>query len=88
MTDLVHFVTLSNTPPCLVLVVEQVVCCKLAPVQAQVYASFVERKAREVASRLGGEKKLSLSSLASITHLKKLCNREFIGLFVTLVALV
>uniref|UniRef100_A0A5K3F0S4 Dna repair and recombination protein rad54 n=1 Tax=Mesocestoides corti TaxID=53468 RepID=A0A5K3F0S4_MESCO len=55
--------------------IEQVVCCRLAPVQAQVYATFVERKAREVSAQLSGsEKKLSLSSLASITHLKKLCN--------------
>nr|CDS24043.1 dna repair and recombination protein rad54 [Echinococcus granulosus] len=59
--------------------IEQVVCCRLAPTQAQVYAEFVKRMAREVSKQLGGsggggEKKLSVSSLASITHLKKLCN--------------
>ncbi|KAL7059448.1 hypothetical protein AAHC03_013676 [Spirometra sp. Aus1] len=55
--------------------IEQVVCCRLVPIQAQVYAEFVERKAREVASRFKGQEKgVSISSLASITHLKKLCN--------------
>ncbi|EUB58337.1 DNA repair and recombination protein RAD54-like protein [Echinococcus granulosus] len=65
------------------LLVEQVVCCRLAPTQAQVYAEFVKRMAREVSKQLGGsggggDKKLSVSSLASITHLKKLCNRELL----------
>nr|CDS28837.2 dna repair and recombination protein rad54 [Hymenolepis microstoma] len=56
--------------------IEQVVCCKLAPTQGEIYTKFVERKSREVAQHLKneGEKRLSISSLASITHLKKLCN--------------
>uniref|UniRef100_A0A0R3WDK1 Helicase ATP-binding domain-containing protein n=1 Tax=Taenia asiatica TaxID=60517 RepID=A0A0R3WDK1_TAEAS len=62
--------------------IEQVVCCRLAPTQALIYAEFVKRMAREVSRQLGGsgggEKKLSISSLASITHLKKLCNRELL----------
>ncbi|KAG5454094.1 DNA repair and recombination protein RAD54-like [Clonorchis sinensis] len=58
--------------------IEQVVCCSLTPGQRMVYADFVARKAREVAARLsmdsGRGPALSVSSLASITHLKKLCN--------------
>ncbi|OON20661.1 protein, SNF2 family, partial [Opisthorchis viverrini] len=58
--------------------IEQVVCCSLTPGQRMVYADFVARKAREVSARLsmdsGRGPALSVSSLASITHLKKLCN--------------
>ncbi|CAL8073664.1 unnamed protein product [Calicophoron daubneyi] len=57
--------------------IEQVVCCKLTASQQAVYSEFVAQKAREMASRLnsvGNADKLSLTSLASITHLKKLCN--------------
>ncbi|VDM35104.1 unnamed protein product [Hydatigera taeniaeformis] len=62
--------------------VEQVVCCRLATTQAQVYAEVAKRMAGEVSSRLrggggvggGGNRKLPVCSLASITHLKKLCN--------------
>lgn len=68
--------------------VEQVVCCRLSPLQTRVYAEFVERKAREMSARLaggGGDKKISISSLASITHLKKLCNRTSTGHFSSLI---
>ncbi|TPP66356.1 Dna repair and recombination protein rad54 [Fasciola gigantica] len=59
--------------------IEQVVCCKLTDSQRAVYCDFVTRKAHEVASRMNSARgdradNVSLSSLASITHLKKLCN--------------
>ncbi|VDQ03234.1 unnamed protein product [Trichobilharzia regenti] len=55
--------------------IEQVVCCNLVPGQREVYTDFVKRMAREVALKMNAdESKLSVSSLASITHLKKLCN--------------
>lgn len=61
------------------MLVEQVICCKLVDGQRQVYADFVKRMGHEVALKLSSQStdKLSFSSLGSITHLKKLCNREF-----------
>eukprot|EP00050_Salpingoeca_kvevrii_P021233 m.108111 g.108111 ORF g.108111 m.108111 type:complete len:758 (-) comp9245_c1_seq1:669-2942(-) len=53
--------------------VEQVVCCRLSPVQADMYKAFVKSKA--VRKALAGESvKGSFSSLSSITALKKLCS--------------
>ncbi|KAH8868648.1 DNA repair and recombination protein RAD54-like [Schistosoma japonicum] len=59
--------------------IEQVVCCKLVGSQHEVYSDFVKRMAREVSLKMNAgddlrSDKLSVSSLASITHLKKLCN--------------
>ncbi|CAI2735614.1 unnamed protein product [Schistosoma spindalis] len=59
--------------------IEQVVCCNLVGSQREVYSDFVKRMAREVSLKMNSaddsrNDKLSMSSLASITHLKKLCN--------------
>ncbi|KAF4526990.1 hypothetical protein B566_EDAN001537 [Ephemera danica] len=58
--------------------VEQVICCRMAPIQAQIYESFVKSEAvrRAVLAAKDEEKKSksSMSALASITSLKKLCN--------------
>ncbi|CAH8589475.1 unnamed protein product [Schistosoma turkestanicum] len=59
--------------------IEQVVCCNLVGSQRKVYSDFVKRMAHEVSLRMNTiddsrNDKLSVSSLASITHLKKLCN--------------
>uniref|UniRef100_A0A5K4EYX4 DNA repair and recombination protein RAD54-like n=1 Tax=Schistosoma mansoni TaxID=6183 RepID=A0A5K4EYX4_SCHMA len=59
--------------------IEQVVCCNLVGSQREVYSDFVKRMAREVSLKMNiadglRNDKLSISSLASITHLKKLCN--------------
>ena len=53
--------------------VEQVVCCRLTPLQNQMYKSLISSKLVKSAvngNATGG----SFSSLAFITHLKKLCN--------------
>uniref|UniRef100_A0A8C1JX16 DNA repair and recombination protein RAD54-like n=1 Tax=Cyprinus carpio TaxID=7962 RepID=A0A8C1JX16_CYPCA len=51
--------------------IEQVVCCKLTPLQKELYKLFL-KQAKPVESVQSG--KISVSSLSSITSLKKLCN--------------
>ena len=62
-TDMVHVPS----------VVEQVVCCRLTPLQTSLYRKLVNSS---VARQLARSDKAPLSSLAAITILKKLCNRE------------
>ena len=57
--------------------VEQVVCCRLTPLQTQLYKLFIQSKALRmelVKSKSGSG--ISASSLAFITQLKKLANRK------------
>ncbi|KAL3317948.1 DNA repair and recombination protein RAD54-like [Cichlidogyrus casuarinus] len=56
--------------------IEQVICCRLSESQSNIYKDFVKRKSKEFLQNASanGDSKLSVSSLASITHLKKLCN--------------
>lgn len=51
--------------------IEQVVCCRLTPLQSQLYRHFL-KQANPVDKLRDG--KISISSLSSITSLKKLCN--------------
>ncbi|EAX06930.1 RAD54 like [Homo sapiens] len=51
--------------------IEQVVCCRLTPLQTELYKRFL-RQAKPAEELLEG--KMSVSSLSSITSLKKLCN--------------
>ena len=54
--------------------VEQVVCCHLTPLQKELYKMFVTSKAAQCELTKKGE--VAVSSLSSITQLKKLCNRK------------
>ncbi|CAH8663473.1 unnamed protein product [Schistosoma margrebowiei] len=56
--------------------IEQVVCCNLVGSQREVYSDFVKRMVREVSLKMNSadDSRNDKSSLASITHLKKLCN--------------
>merc|ERR1712106_845278 len=55
--------------------VEQVVCCSLSPLQADIYKSFCNSDSvRRALKAEGGEVKMTSSSLAAITSLKKLVN--------------
>ena len=58
------------------LAVEQVVCCRLTPVQAQLYKLLVRSKALKMELQKSKSGGISMSSLAFITQLKKLCNRK------------
>ena len=76
----ITFVTSSNIKPAsysffLYIIVEQVVCCRLTPLQSLLYKHFVHSKAASKALQ-GKSGKVTASSLAAITHLKKLCNRK------------
>uniref|UniRef100_A0A3B4C5R1 DNA repair and recombination protein RAD54-like n=1 Tax=Pygocentrus nattereri TaxID=42514 RepID=A0A3B4C5R1_PYGNA len=51
--------------------IEQVVCCRLTPLQKELYKLFL-KQAKPVESLQHG--RISVSSLSSITSLKKLCN--------------
>ncbi|XP_036378447.1 DNA repair and recombination protein RAD54-like [Megalops cyprinoides] len=51
--------------------IEQVVCCRLTPLQTELYKRFL-RQAKPAMELQQG--KISVSSLSSITSLKKLCN--------------
>ena len=57
--------------------VEQVVCCKLTPLQLELYKRFVKFSLEK--AETGARSNGSLTSLASITQLKKLCNREWLN---------
>ncbi|CDQ85203.1 unnamed protein product [Oncorhynchus mykiss] len=52
--------------------IEQVVCCRLTPLQSELYKLFL-RQAKPLQT-LQQQGKISVSSLSSITSLKKLCN--------------
>ncbi|XP_010870626.1 DNA repair and recombination protein RAD54-like [Esox lucius] len=52
--------------------IEQVVCCRLTPLQTELYKLFL-RQAKPLET-LQQQGKISVSSLSSITSLKKLCN--------------
>ncbi|CAG0881245.1 unnamed protein product [Cyprideis torosa] len=56
--------------------IEQVVCCTLSPLQLQLYKSFVESESmqRKLRGESRGKGDPAVSSLSSITTLKKLCN--------------
>lgn len=61
--------------------VEQVVCCRLTPLQTALYKLFTGSKVAKrllSGSRSGGSGKVSASSLSAITQLKKLCNRTLL----------
>uniref|UniRef100_A0A8C5D6R0 RAD54 like n=1 Tax=Gouania willdenowi TaxID=441366 RepID=A0A8C5D6R0_GOUWI len=49
--------------------IEQVVCCRLTPLQTQLYKCFLKQAMQSLQ-----EDRISVSSLSSITSLKKLCN--------------
>ncbi|CAF0955238.1 unnamed protein product [Adineta steineri] len=51
--------------------IEQVICCKLMPLQVELYKKFVETGITELGASNG---KFSQSALSIITSLKKLCN--------------
>jgi len=54
--------------------VEQVLCCRLSPLQAAIYDSFCSSDSIRRALRAEGGAKMTSSSLAAITSLKKLVN--------------
>ena len=55
---------------------EHVICCRLTPLQSQLYKQLTSSK--DVKRLLSaGSGKASVSSLAGITNLKKLCNRKY-----------
>jgi len=54
--------------------VEQVVCCKMTPLQVEIYKTFLNSKTVTLQMAANKGAKMSASSLAFITQLKKLCN--------------
>lgn len=59
------------------LIVEQVICCGMTPLQQDMYKHLVDTKAADCLQR-AEEGKASAGSLAFITQLKKLCNRKLV----------
>ena len=59
---------------CVHISVEQVVCCRLTPLQLALYKSFVASQVSDTQQQ--EELKVTGSALSSITQLKKLCNRR------------
>lgn len=53
---------------------EMIVCCKLSPIQEQLYLNFINSESIRKAVKDVDAKKNAISTLASITSLKKLCN--------------
>lgn len=53
---------------------EMIVCCNLTPLQKQIYSEYINCEAIRRTVINGAESSASLSTLASITSLKKLCN--------------
>lgn len=54
--------------------VEQVVCCKMTQLQTAIYMAFLNSKAVQLQMAANKAAKMSASSLAFITQIKKLCN--------------
>lgn len=52
----------------------QVICCRLTPIQSQLYRTLLESSAAKLL--LDGKSAKKCSSLAAVTSLKKLCNRK------------
>ncbi|XP_041358558.1 DNA repair and recombination protein RAD54-like [Gigantopelta aegis] len=52
--------------------VEQIICCRLTPLQIALYKAFVRSQTQRCDSGSGGN--AAFSSLSAITQLKKLCN--------------
>ncbi|VEL11980.1 unnamed protein product, partial [Protopolystoma xenopodis] len=74
---LIRIIQQSSLPDNPLVSVEQVVCCRLSQIQAAIYSNLVDKKAVEVAamtSVAARDGRAVVSSLASITQLKKLCN--------------
>jgi len=57
---------------------EQVVCCRLSSLQSSLYKSLINSKSTLNALAKAGNGKIAASSLSSIMHLKKLCNRTLL----------
>ena len=58
--------------------VEQVVCCRLTPLQSQLYKLLIQSKVlRMELNKSKSGSGMSASSLAFITQLKKLANRKW-----------
>jgi len=57
---------------------EQVVCCRLSSLQSSLYKSLINSKSTLSALSKVGSGKVTASSLSSIMHLKKLCNRKLL----------
>lgn len=57
---------------------EQVVCCHLSSLQSSLYKSLINSKSTLSALSKVGSGKITASSLSSIMHLKKLCNRKLL----------
>ncbi|XP_017784578.1 PREDICTED: DNA repair and recombination protein RAD54-like [Nicrophorus vespilloides] len=54
---------------------EMIVCCTLTPMQREIYMNYINSESvRRTVRENDGESKNSLSTLAGITSLKKLCN--------------
>lgn len=53
---------------------EMIICCQLTPLQKQLYENYLNSEAIKRTVTNNAEVKASLSTLASITTLKKLCN--------------
>lgn len=51
-----------------------IICCNLTPLQKQIYLNYINSEAIRKTVNDDVESKSSLSTLASITTLKKLCN--------------
>lgn len=59
-------------------VVEQVVCCKLTPLQTDLYNCYIKHYASKFLESDEESSKVNPSSLSAITQLKKLCNRKYV----------
>lgn len=53
---------------------EMIVCCELSPLQREIYLNYINSEAIKKTVNENEEVKAGLSTLASITSLKKLCN--------------
>lgn len=61
--------------------VEQVVVCKLTPLQIELYKLFVKSNSiDDMEDKSTGDGKLPNTALSAITQMKKLCNRKFLKL--------
>lgn len=61
--------------------VEQVVICKLTPLQTELYKLFVKSNIGDLDEKTTSSSGVGKDTLSAITAMKKLCNRKFEFLF-------
>ena len=72
----------KSLPNNILILVEQVICCKLTPLQVELYKLFCKScNIDALDTGDDGKDKIVGTTLSAITQMKKLCNRMYINIY-------